>query len=60
MNQGIYDISTTVEESSNGISGVAEDATVLVEAIAHIQEESDDNQEIAKELEGEVRRFEKV
>ena len=60
MNQGIHDISTTVEESSNGISGVAEDATVLVEAIAHIQEESDDNQEIAKELEGEVRRFEKV
>lgn len=29
-------------------------------SVKHIQEESDDNQEIAKELEGEVRRFEKV
>ena len=60
MNQGIHDITATVEDSANGITGVAEDVTVLVEAIARIKSESDNNQNIAKELEDEVGRFEKV
>ena len=60
MNQGIHDISITVEESANGVSGVAEDATVLAGAISCIQSESDNNHGIAMELEGEVGRFEKV
>lgn len=60
MNRGISDISTTVDESAKGITGVAEDATRLVNAIAQIQEETENNQNISKELGNEVRRFEKV
>lgn len=60
MNTGINDISITVEESAKGVSGVAEDAGMLVSAIAQIQEESSNNEAIAKDLEDEVGRFEKV
>ena len=60
MNTGINDITITVEESAKGVSGVAEDAGMLVAAIAQIQEESSNNEAIAKDLEGEVGRFEKV
>lgn len=60
MNQGIQDITTAVEENTNGISGVAEDVSVLVEAISTIKGESNNNQDIARELEKEVGRFEKV
>ena len=60
MNQGLRDISVTVDESANGVSAVAEDISVLVGAIAKIKEESDNNQDIARELENEVGRFEKV
>lgn len=60
MNEGLHDITITVEESANGITGVAEDVTVLVGAIATIKDESDNNQNIARELEKEVGRFEKV
>ena len=38
----------------------AQDATQLVSAISLIQEQTEHNQAISKELEGEVRRFEKV
>lgn len=60
MDHGISSISATVDESAKGIMGVAEDATRLVNAIAQIQEETENNQIISKELESEVRRFEKV
>ncbi len=60
MNTGINDISITVEESAKGVSGVAEDAGSLVTAISQIQEESNNNKEIAEEFENEVGRFEKV
>jgi len=60
MNTGINDITITVEESAKGVSGVAEDAGMLVAAIAQIQEESSNNEAIAKDLEGEVGRFEKA
>ena len=60
MNQDIQNVSTKAEESSDGITGVAEDVTMLVGAISQIKEESDHNQVIAKELEGEVGRFERV
>lgn len=60
MNQGLHDITSTVEESANGITGVAEDVTVLVRAMENIKDESDNNQIIARELEKEVGRFEKV
>ena len=57
---GISDIAVTVDESANAVSGVAEDATQLVNAISQIQQETANNQTISKELEGEVKRFEKV
>lgn len=60
MDEGIGNIAVTVDESAKGVSGVAEDATQLVGAIAMIQEETEHNQAISKELAGEVRRFEKV
>lgn len=60
MDQGISDIAVTVDESANAVSGVAEDATQLVNAISQIQQETANNQTISKELEGEVKRFEKV
>lgn len=60
MNQGLHDITSTVEDSANGITGVAEDVTVLVRAMENIKDESDNNQIIARELEKEVGRFEKV
>lgn len=60
MNTGINDISITVEESAKGVSGVAEDAGMLVAAIAQIQEESNNNESISRDLENEVGRFEKV
>lgn len=60
MDQGISDIAVTVDESANAVSGVAEDATQLVNAISQIQQETANNQVISKELEDEVKRFEKV
>ena len=60
MNQGLQNITSTVEDNAKGIGGVAEDVAVLVGAIATIKDESDNNQNIARELEKEVGRFEKV
>lgn len=60
MDTGINDIAITVDESAQGVSGVAEDTTNLVNAISMIHEETLHNQEISKELQGEVQRFEKM
>ena len=60
MNQGIGNISVTVDESARSISGVADDSAQLVNAITLIQEQAEDNREISKELAEEVKRFEKV
>ena len=60
INQGINDISITVDESAKGVSGVAEDATQLVNAISGIQSQTEKNQLISQELEGEIQRFERV
>lgn len=60
MNEGINNISVTVDESATGVTGVAEDATQLVNAISRIQEQTEENQVISKELDVEVQRFEKV
>ena len=60
VNAGIQDISTTVEESAKEISDVAEDTNNLVEALEHIKQETDINQTISRELEGQVKRFEKI
>ena len=60
MTTGIVDVSTTVGESARAISSVAEDASVLVDAMGQIQDESDNSQKISQELQNEVNRFEKV
>ncbi len=60
INVGINDISTTVDESAKGVSNVAENTGSLVEAMAHIQKETQNSQSISRELCGEVERFKKV
>lgn len=60
MNQGISDITVTVDESAQAVSGVAGDASQLANAIFLIQEQTEKNRAISKELENEVKRFEKV
>ncbi len=60
INVGINDISTTVDESAKGVSNVAENTGTLVEAMAHIQQETQNSQSISRELCGEVERFKKV
>ncbi len=60
INVGINDISTTVDESAKGVSNVADNTGTLVEAMAHIQQETQNSQSISRELCGEVERFKKV
>ncbi len=60
MNIGISDISTAVDESAKGVVNVAENTVTLVKAISEIQKETNNNQEIAFKLSGEVNRFKNV
>lgn len=60
MNEGINGISTTVEESARAVTSVAEDASVLVQAMAQIQDAAEDSHKISEELQHEVNKFEKV
>ncbi len=60
INVGISDIATTVDESAKGVTNVAENTGCLVEAMAHIQKETQNSQSISRELCGEVERFKKV
>lgn len=60
MNQGIGDITVTVEESAKAVTGVAEDASQMVNAISLIQQQTESNRVISMDLESEVKRFEKV
>lgn len=60
MDSGINDISYTVEESAKGVTGVATDASLLVQSIAQIQEQADSNNDIAHDLKVEVDRFQRV
>ena len=60
MNSGISNISSTVDESAKGVANAAENAGSLVEAMVHIQQETENNQSISRELRGEVERFKKV
>ncbi len=60
INTGISNISSTVDESAKGVANVAESTGTLVEAMVHIQQETENNQSISRELRGEVERFKKV
>lgn len=60
MNTGIVDVSAAVGESARAISSVADDASLLVDAMVEIQGETEQSQQISVELQNEVNRFEKV
>lgn len=60
MNVGINDIATAVDESAKGVANVAQSTVSLVESITHIQQETENNQEISNQLSGEVNRFKNV
>ena len=60
MNTGIVDVSSAVNESARAISSVADDASLLVDAMVEIQGETEESQRISEELQNEVNRFEKV
>ena len=60
MDIGINDISTNVDEGAKGVADVAESAVSLVDAITLIQRETEKSQSISDELQGEVKRFERV
>lgn len=60
MNSGISNISTTVDESAKGVSNAAENTGILVEAMEEIRQETENNQNISRELRSEVERFKRV
>lgn len=60
INVGINDISVTVDESAKGVTNVAENTGNLVAAMAGIQKETQNSQNISRELCDEVERFKKV
>lgn len=60
MNEGISNISTTIEESAQGVSNVAEEISQLVIAISSITVQAGENKIISDGLSGEVAKFEKV
>ena len=60
MNQGINDISIAIDENAQDVTGVAENAVSLVEAMNKIQQETENNQSISRQLNSEVNRFKKV
>lgn len=60
MNTSIGEIAVAVEENSKGVSGVAENAVRLANAISHIQQVSGQSRELSQELQEETNRFEHV
>lgn len=60
INTGINNISVTVDESARGVTNAAESAGSLVESMAHIKQEAENNQTISEELRDEVERSKKV
>ena len=60
VNNGIHNISSSVDESAKGVSDIAKDTNTLVTALEQIKVETDKNQSISQELENQVRRFVKV
>ena len=60
MNTGIVDVSAAIGESARAITSVADDASLLVDAMNEIQMETEQSQKISVELQSEVKRFERV
>ena len=60
MNEGINNISVTIEESAQGVSNVAQEISQLVNAISSITVQAGENKNISDGLSGEVSKFEKM
>ena len=60
MNEGINNISVTIEESAQGVSNVAQEISQLVSAISTITVQAGENKNISDGLSGEVSKFEKM
>lgn len=57
MNMGVQGITASVDESARAVSSVAEDTNSLVSALDNIKDMSDDNMNVAKQMEMEVGVF---
>ena len=60
MNEGINNISITIEESAIGVTNVAQEISQLVTAISAITVQADENKNLSEDLSDEVAKFEKV
>ena len=60
MNEGINNISITIEESAKGVTNVAQEISQLVTAISAITVQADENKNLSEDLSHEVAKFEKV
>ena len=50
----------TIDESSNAVTMVAMDASEVVQAMAEIQKETNDNRDVTEEMIDSVRKFKKL
>ena len=57
MNNGVQGITASVDESAKAVSSVAEDTSSLVSALTNIKDMSDDNLNVAHQMEKEVGVF---
>ena len=60
MNEGINNISITIEESAKGVTNVAQEISQLVTAISAITVQAGENKNLSEDLSDEVAKFEKV
>lgn len=60
INGGIDGINTAVDESAQGVTQVADNASQLVEMLGSIRNDAESNQEISDELSNEVSQFKHI
>ena len=60
INEGIDGINTAVDESAQGVTNVADSASLLVEMLGNIRNDAESNQEISNELSNEVANFKHI
>ena len=60
MASNINEMAITIDESSNAVTMVAMDASEVVQAMAEIQKETNDNRDVTEEMIDSVRKFKKL
>ncbi|RDY29851.1 hypothetical protein, partial [Lachnotalea glycerini] len=60
MNDALDGIAVTVDESTQGVTNVANNANGLVQAMSLIVDQLDNNRKISDKLKGETQRFSKI